>query len=69
MTTADEKREELWRASVRAYHARRSDEKRLEYLAYHENQARRLSNTLGALVAYHRAEAEKYRETPKGEPA
>jgi hypothetical protein len=36
---------------------------------YHEGQARRLSNTLGYLVAYHEAEAEKYRENAHGEAA
>jgi hypothetical protein len=57
----EQAREELWAGSVRDYHARQSDERRLERLHYHEGQARRLSNTLEALVAYHEAEAEKYR--------
>ncbi len=55
-------REELWQQSVRAYNARSCEEERLERLHYHEGQARRLSNTLGSLVAYHEAEAEKYRQ-------
>ena len=54
-------REDLWQASVRAYHERRADDKRLERLHYHEGQARRLSETLGSLVAYHETEAAKYR--------
>jgi hypothetical protein len=55
-------REELWARSVRAHNARQDDDKRLEPReAYHEGQARRLSSTLGSLVAYHEAEAEKYR--------
>lgn len=55
-------REELWQASVRAYNARQGAEQRLERLRWHEGQAIRLGRTLGALVRYHRAEAEKYRE-------
>jgi hypothetical protein len=54
-------REQLWVESVRRYNARCGEEERLERLHYHEGQARRLSNTLGSLVAYHEAEAEKYR--------
>ena len=54
-------REALWQASVRAYNARLEADERLERLEYHEGQARRLSNTLGSLVAYHEAQAAKYR--------
>ncbi len=35
---------------------------------HHEGQAARLSGALGALVAHHRAEAEKYRALTEGEP-
>ena len=59
---------ELWRASERAYFARRDEEHCLERLTYHEGQAARLSGALGALVAHHRAEAEKYRALTEGEP-
>jgi hypothetical protein len=39
-------------------------------VAYHEGQAAvRLGNTLGTLVAFHQAEAEKYRDRPKGDAA
>jgi hypothetical protein len=54
-------REEQWQKSVRDFNARQSDEQRLLRLHYHEGQARRLSNTLGSLIRYHEAEAEKYR--------
>jgi hypothetical protein len=59
---------DLWRASERAYFARRDEEHCLERLTYHEGQAARLSGALGALVAHHRAEAEKYRALTEGEP-
>ena len=62
--------EELWAASERAYFARRDEERRLERLTYHEGQAARLSGALGALVAYHEAEAEKCRsQLTKGDAA
>jgi len=39
-------------------------------VAYHEGRAAvRLGNTLGTLVAFHQAEAEKYRDRPKGDAA
>jgi hypothetical protein len=60
-TEGERAREALWQASVRAYNARLEADERLERLHYHEGQARRLSNTLGSLVAYHEAQAEKYR--------
>jgi hypothetical protein len=59
-----DEREELWKAGVRAHNARREEEQRLARLAYHEGQALRLSSTLADLVAFHKAEAEKY--LPKG---
>jgi hypothetical protein len=61
-TEGERRMEELWAQSVRRYNARLEADERLERLHYHEGQARRLSNTLGSLVAYHEAEAEKYRE-------
>ncbi len=57
----EREREALWQASVRAYNARCGEEQRLERLAWHEGQAARLSSTLGALVAYHKDQAERYR--------
>lgn len=60
-TEGERAREKLWAQSVRAYNARCGEERRQELLEYHEGQAARLSNTLEALIRYHRAEAEKYR--------
>jgi hypothetical protein len=57
-----EEESELWRASERAYFARRDEERCLARLTYHEGQAARLGRALGALVAYHESEAEKYRD-------
>ncbi len=59
--------EELWAASERTYFAHQAEEQRRERLAYHEGQAVRLSSTLADLVAFHKAEAEKY--LPKGDAA
>jgi hypothetical protein len=60
-TEGERAREQLWQESVRRYNARCGEQKRLERLHHHEGQAKRLSNTLGSLVAYHEAEVEKYR--------
>ena len=49
--------------SVRLFHARRRAENRAEWLAYHQDQARRHKAVLEALVARHEAEAEKLMET------
>jgi hypothetical protein len=65
-----DEREELRKASVRAYTARRQEEMRAAWASFHEGQAARLSGALGALVAHHRAEAEKYRDRlTKGDAA
>ena len=61
-TEGERLEEALWAESVRAYNARVGEDKRQARLEYHEGQARRLSSTLEALVAYHEAEAEKYRK-------
>jgi hypothetical protein len=68
-TEGDRPVEELWAASERAYFARLDEEQRRARLAYHEGQVARLGNTLGALVAYHEAEAEKYRDHDTKESA
>jgi hypothetical protein len=63
-----EEKHDLWRASERAYFARRDEQRCLERLTYHEGQAARLGGVLGVLVAHHQAEAEKYRNRlTKGE--
>jgi hypothetical protein len=58
-------KEELWKASVRAYNARRADEMRAAWREYHQDQAARHRAVLEALIASHEEQAEKYRE-PKG---
>jgi hypothetical protein len=56
----DRGEEEAFMVSERAYFARLEAERRAARRTYHEGQAARLGHTLGALVAYHEAEAEKY---------
>jgi len=55
---ADE-REELWKASVRAYTARRREEMRAAWTSYHEGQAERHLRTLQDLIAHHEMQAAK----------
>jgi hypothetical protein len=52
-------REELWKASVRAYAARKREEMRAAWCEHHRGQAARLRTTLEALIARHEAEAER----------
>ncbi len=52
-------REESWKASVRAHHARILDENREAWLDYHRGQAERHRRTLEALITRHEAEAER----------
>jgi hypothetical protein len=52
---------EAWLASERRYDARRRAENGAAWLAFHEGQAARHRGVLEGLVAYHEAEAEKYR--------
>ena len=54
--------QEIWMDSERRYDARRRAEVRAAWREYHEGQAARHRGVLGALVAHHEAEAEKYRE-------
>jgi hypothetical protein len=54
-----EEREELWKESVRAYTARRQEENRQAWMAFHEGQALRHRRTLEDLIARHEAEAER----------
>jgi hypothetical protein len=63
---ADE-REELWKASVRRYNARRSEEMRAAWCCeYHRGQAVRHRGVLEALIASHEEQAERYTDLPKG---
>ena len=62
----EDEQEELWKASVRAYTARRREEMREAWQEYHQGQAARHRATLEALIAGHEEQAERYREQPKG---
>lgn len=55
--------------SVRRWNARVRAENRAAWLAFHEDQADRLRRNLGALVAHHKAEADKYRNHHQHEGA
>jgi hypothetical protein len=57
---------ELWMGSVAAYNARRREENRLAWCEYHRGQAERHRAILEALIAEHRAQAERYELGPKG---
>ena len=59
-------RAELWKGSVARYQERVEEQKRAERREFHEAHAARLRSTMGALVSYHEAEAEKYREKENG---
>jgi hypothetical protein len=61
-----DERDELWKASVAAYNARRREENRLAWCEYHRDQAERHRAILEALIAEHRAQAERYELGPKG---
>jgi hypothetical protein len=50
---------ELWRSSVTAYNARRSEELRAAWCEYHQGQAARHRAVLEALIARHEAAAER----------
>jgi hypothetical protein len=54
-----DEREELWKASVRAYTARRSEEMRAAWCEYHRGQAARHRAVLDALISRHENEAER----------
>ena len=57
-------KEELWKASVRAYTGRKSEEMRAAWCEHHQGQAVRLRAVLEELIADHEEQAEKY--LPKG---
>jgi hypothetical protein len=54
-----DEREELWKASVRAYNTRRREEMRAAWTSYHEGQAERHRRTLQDLIAHHEMQAAK----------
>jgi len=54
-----DEREELWKESVRAYTARRSEEMRAAWCEYHHGQAARHRSVLESLIARHEDEDER----------
>ncbi len=52
-------KEELWKASVRAYNEKRRQMARLEWHAFHCGQAERHRATLKALIEHHEERAAK----------
>jgi len=52
--------------SVRRFNARRTEENRQAWAAFHEGQAERLRRTMEPLIAHHEARAEECRDQPKG---
>jgi len=63
--TDPDERDELWKASVAAYNARRREENRLAWCEYHRDQAERHRTVLERLIAGHEAQAEKYELGPE----
>jgi hypothetical protein len=62
-----DEREEIWKASVRAYEEKRRQVARLEWHAFHCGQAERHRATLQALIEHHEDQAAKLRDVqPKG---
>jgi type II secretory ATPase GspE/PulE/Tfp pilus assembly ATPase PilB-like protein len=61
-----DEQEELWKASVRRYNARRREEMRAAWCEHHQGQATRLRAVLEELIANHEKQAERYRDQPKG---
>ena len=57
-----DEREELWKASVRAYEEKRRQMARFEWHAFLCGQAERHRRTLEELVSYHEAAAAQLRE-------
>jgi len=52
-------KEELWKASERAYNATKEEEHRAAWCEYHQGQAERLRANLEALIASHEARAQE----------
>ncbi len=62
-----DERDELWKRSVAAYEARRSEKMRAARVEWHRGQAARLRAVLEALVARHEEEAAKLMDVqPEG---
>ena len=54
-----DEREEVWKASVRTYNARKHKEMRAAWTAFHEDQAERHRRTLEELISYHETRAQR----------
>ena len=54
-----DEQEELWKATVRDYSARRREEMRAAWCEHHQGQAARLRGVLEKLIAHHEGEAAK----------
>jgi len=63
--TDPDERDEVWKASVAVYNARRREDNRLAWCEYHRGQAERHRTTLERLIADHEAQAEKYELGPE----
>ena len=62
-----DEQEELWKATVRGYTARRCEEMRAAWHEYHQGQAARHRAVLESLIARHEEEAAKLMDIePKG---
>ena len=62
-----DEREELWKASVRAYEEKHRQMARAEWHLHHTAQAERLRRTLEGLIAHHEEHAAKLMDVrPKG---
>ena len=62
-----DEQEELWKASVRAYTARRREEMRAAWHEYHQGQAARHRAVLESLIARHEEEVARLMDVrPKG---
>jgi hypothetical protein len=64
--TDPDERDELWKASLAAYNARRREEMRAAWASYHEGQAERHRRTLQDLIAHHETQAAKLCEEEGG---
>jgi DNA-binding GntR family transcriptional regulator len=62
-----DEQEGLWKASVRAYTARRREQMREAWREYHQDQAERHRGILAALIARHEEQAAKLMDVqPEG---
>jgi hypothetical protein len=58
--------EELYAASVRAFNAKRDQERRAEWATFHRSQAERHRATLTDLISHHEAAAERLEGSQQG---